>query len=40
MSENDEVVLKLLLTLQNYQLLLHSYLVRSLISWWKFALRF
>lgn len=39
-SESNEVVLKLLLTLQNYQLLRHSYLVRSLISWWKFALRF
>lgn len=38
--ESTEVVMNLLLTLQNYQLLLHSCLVKSLISWWKFDLRF
>lgn len=33
-------VMELLLTLQNYQLLPRSYLVKSVMAWWKFDLRF
>lgn len=32
--------MELLLTLQNYQLLPRSYLVKSVIAWWKFDFRF